>query len=177
MRTDLSTPRLAAAGTSWVLIVDRSLPQTPLQVWRALTEPDQIRVWLPFYPDRALDTVGPALLTDLGMSDPETRQAYVHEASAPDLLVLSWGGDMLRWELDDVDGGTRLTLSHTFTDRLQAPSYAAGWHLCLDALEAQLDGHPGPQVVGESALEHGYQELFDGYATLLGVDVPVRNEE
>ena len=176
MRTDLSTPRLVAAETAWTLIVDRSLPHPPRQVWRALTEPDQIRVWLPFVPDRVLDTAGPALLTDLGVSDPQTRQAYLHEASAPHLLVLSWGGDLLRWELDDVDGGTRLTLSHRFADRSQAPSYAAGWHFCLDALAALLDGHPGPQVVGDSAMENGYQELFDGYAAVLAVDVPAHNQ-
>jgi hypothetical protein len=65
--------------------------------------------------------------------------------------------------------GSRLTLRHRFADRSQAASYAAGWHLCLQALAAFLDGHPLPSVVGENALEHGYRELHDGYARLLGI--------
>ena len=170
MRTDSSTPRLVAAGPDWTLIVDRTLPHSVERVWKALTEPDQIRVWLPFLPNRPLNSTGPALLTDLGTADPETKEANVLEVSSPHLLVLSWGGDTLRWELTDADGQTRLTLSHTFTDRQQAPSYAAGWHLCLGALGDLLNGNPGEPVVGEAALEHGYQELFDRYARLLGIE-------
>jgi uncharacterized protein YndB with AHSA1/START domain len=138
-------------------------------VWAALTRADQLRIWGPVSSSRDLVSTGPVRLTDLGVAAPSTTQAFVRQAIAPRLLVLDWGPDTLRWEITAVPVGSRLTLRHRFADRSQAASYAAGWHLCLQALAAFLDGHPLPSVVGENALEHGYRELHDGYARLLGI--------
>ena len=167
--TEMNDPRLAADGNDWILIVDRVLPHGIEAVWAALTEPEQIRSWLPFSPDRALATPGPVQLTDLGMPNPETRQAKIREARRPETLSIEWGGDVLRFELAGDADETRLTLRHRFSAREQAPSYAAGWHLCFGALADLLDGHPGPLVVGEAAMEHGYPELHERYAVLLGI--------
>jgi uncharacterized protein YndB with AHSA1/START domain len=166
---DLVAPGLVADGADWVLIVDRTLPHPPEQVWAALTRADQLRIWGPFSSSRDLVSVGPVTLTDLGVAEPSETEATVQEAVLPRLLVLDWGADTLRWELAAAGAGTRLTLRHRFADRAQAASYAAGWHLCLVALEASLNGHPLPSVVGENALDHGYHDLHDGYARLLGL--------
>jgi len=168
----ITRPELVAESDQWVLIIERKLRQPPDQVWAALTEPDQIRAWLPYSPDRILDTVGPVQLTDVGMPNPETRAGFVHQCAAAELLVLDWEQDILKWELQPRDGGTVLTLHHRFVDRPQAPSYAAGWHLCLDALADRLDGGPVEVVAGEAAMDHGYPELLEGYAAALGMDVP-----
>jgi hypothetical protein len=45
-----------------------------------------------------------------------------------------------------------LVLIHTFDQPEEAPDYASGWHLCLGALIARLDGHDVPPVVGEVKL-------------------------
>ena len=166
---DLVAPGLVADGADWVLIVDRTLPHPPEQVWAALTRADQLRVWGPFSSSRDLVSAGPVTLTDLGVADPSTTEAVVREVVSPRLLVLDWGADTLRWELAAAGAGTRLTLRHRFADRAQAASYAAGWHLCLRALEASLNGRPLPSVVGENALDHGYHDLHDGYARLFGL--------
>ncbi len=166
---DLVAPGLVANGADWVLIVDRNLPHPPEQVWAALTRADQLRIWGPFSSSRDLVSAGPVTLTDLGVAEPSETEAMVQEAVSPRLLVLDWGADTLRWELAAVGAGTRLTLRHRFADRAQAASYAAGWHLCLRALAASLDGRPLPSVVGENALQHGYHDLHDGYGRLLGL--------
>jgi uncharacterized protein YndB with AHSA1/START domain len=171
---DLPRPELTPDGDDWVVVIRRTLPQTPQQVWTALTAADDLRQWAPFSPDRDLDRVGPVQLTDRGVVDPETHSATIDDAVAPELLVMAWGADILRWELAKDGAGTLLTLRHRFADKSSVGSYAAGWHLCLAALAALLDGHPMPSVVGENALAHGYQELADGYAELLGVPLPER---
>jgi hypothetical protein len=48
-----------------------------------------------------------------------------------------WGGNDLRWELEPVGGGTRLTLWHAI-DRGFVAWGAAGWHVCFD--RAGADG-------------------------------------
>jgi uncharacterized protein YndB with AHSA1/START domain len=171
---DLPQPELAPAGDDWVVVIRRSLPQTPQHVWTALTAADDLRQWAPFSPDRDLVPAGLVQLTDRGVANPQTHSSIIEEAVAPELLVLAWGADRLRWELAADGAGTLLTLRHRFADKPMVASYAAGWHLCLGALAALLDGHPMPSVVGENALEHGYQELANGYAELLGVPLPER---
>jgi uncharacterized protein YndB with AHSA1/START domain len=171
---DLPQPELAPDGDDWVVVIRRNLPQTPEQVWTALTAADDLRQWAPFSADHDLVSAGPVQLTDRGVANPETHPSTIEEAVAPELLVLAWGGDRLRWELSADGAGTALTLRHRFADKPWVGSYAAGWHLCLAALASLLDGHPTPSVVGENALTHGYQELADGYAKLLGVALPER---
>ena len=124
---------------------------------------------LNFSSSRDLVSAGPVTLTDLGLAEPSESEAIVQEAVSPRLLVLDWGTNTLRWELVAAGTGTQLILRHWFAGREQAPSYAAGWHLCLLALAACLNGRPLPSMVGENALDHGYHDLHDGYATLLGL--------
>jgi hypothetical protein len=56
------------------------------------------------------------------------------------VMELGWGPDVLRMELSHVNEGTELTLLHTFAERGKAARDGAGWHVCLDALTAALDG-------------------------------------
>ncbi len=91
-----------------------------------------------------------------------------HSASAADRT------DGLTWSLlthlphygDDADG-VRLVLVHTFDEPNEAPEYGAGWHLCLSALTARLDGRDVPPVAGEAAREHGWEDLRAKYAEIL----------
>jgi hypothetical protein len=54
-------------------------------------------------------------------------------------------------------GGCLLIFTTTFDRHDEAAKFAAGWHLCLDALADSLDGSP---VAG--GMER-WVELFDGY--------------
>ncbi|HEX8001826.1 MAG TPA: SRPBCC family protein [Mycobacteriales bacterium] len=151
-------------GERWTLVFARDLPQPPVEVWRALTDPERLRAWAPYTADRDLGATGPATLT---MTDREGGDAIaidVTTADAPRTLEHTWGGDVLRWELAPAGTGTRLTLRHTVDERAGTPGYAAGWHLCLAVLAGEL---PGP-VVGERAKEFGWDALRDSYAAALG---------
>ena len=87
----------------------------------------------------------------------------------PHELVHRWGDDVVRWRLTPTDTGCRLTLEQTMRDRDPAAMNAAGWHVCLDVLDGVASGAATSRVVGEAALEHGWEALRDGYAELLDV--------
>ena len=60
-------------------------------------------------------------LTAVGAPTPQVSETTVKRAEAPRLLEYSWGGSDLRWELEPLGSGTRLTLWH---DR--SPLYLVG---------------------------------------------------
>lgn len=162
-------PRLTQDDGNWVLIVERVLNHPVEDVWAALTAADQIPGWGPFQPDRDLTAAGPVKLTHIDMPEAEERSGYVLEVSAPHFLVLHWGSDILRWELKPNGDKTILILRHSFMDAEMAPSYAAGWNLCLKGLSGTLAGVKMPSMVGQNALKHGWQELYDKYAKAFGM--------
>jgi uncharacterized protein YndB with AHSA1/START domain len=166
-RGPLSAVTSRPDGDRWTLVFVRELRHAPEKVWAALTDPAQLEAWAPFTADRDLATAGDTTLT---MVDGETKvdlPATVRRAEPPRLLEYTWGTDLLLWELEPTDGGTRLTLQHTVADKDLVPKVAAGWHLCLVVAERLLDGQPIPPIRGEAAKDYGWEELRDAYAEQL----------
>jgi hypothetical protein len=154
-------------GEKWTLILVRELRHSPEKVWQALTDPAHLREWAPFVADGSLGTVGATVhLTWVGAPAPiETK---VTRADAPELLEY---GD-IRWELEALGGGTRLTLWHSI-DRRFISWGAAGWHICFDVLERLLAGEPLGRIVGVEAMKFsGWKRLTAEYAKQFGVETP-----
>lgn len=167
----LSDAELISLAGEWTLLLSRDLDHPVWAVWSALTDPVTLGRWSPFTADRALGLEGEVMLTMLGES-PEEDQALastVTRARAPHLLELTWGPDLLQWDLERVDDGTRLTLRHTIADHQMLSAATAGWHLCLDAAEHLLSGTPLPSVIGHHARDFGWDLLNERYAVVLGV--------
>lgn len=159
-------------GEKWTLILVRELRHPPSMVWQALTDPAHLAEWAPFDSDRSLDAVGPVKLSTVGTPTPQVSEAAVKRAEAPRLLEYSWGGGDLRWELEPLDNGTRLTLWHNI-DRGFVAWGAAGWHICFDVLERLLAGEPIGRIVGAEALKFGgWQRLNAEYAKQFGIESP-----
>ena len=53
-------------GNDWTLVLVRELRHSPAKVWKALTDPDQLKQWAPFETDRNLGTEGTAILSTVG---------------------------------------------------------------------------------------------------------------
>jgi uncharacterized protein YndB with AHSA1/START domain len=162
-------------GETWTLILVRELRHSPEKVWQALTDPAHLREWAPFDADRNLSTVGTtAKLTTVGAPTPQVSETTVTRADAPRLLEYNWGGFDMRWALEALGGGTRLTL-WTNIDRRFISMGAAGWHICLDVLDYLLGGTPIGRIAGPEAMKFGgWQRLNAEYAQQFGVETPGR---
>jgi uncharacterized protein YndB with AHSA1/START domain len=113
------------------------------RVWRAITDPDELRRWFP--PGEELE---------------------VTESEPPRLLAGSWYGDHLRFELRPDGQGCVLVFTHSFADRDKAARDAAGWDRCFARLEALLQGEP----MSEKQSLEGWSEVHERYAAEFGVD-------
>jgi uncharacterized protein YndB with AHSA1/START domain len=155
----------------WTLVLVRELKHAPPKVWQALTDPAQLREWAPFDADRSLSSPGAVNLTTVGTPKPVVSETRVTRADAPRLLEYQWGDFDLRWQLEPVGQGTRLTLWHNI-DRNWISMGAAGWHICLDVLDHLLDGDPLGRLVGGDAMAFDWARLNKEYAQQFGIEAP-----
>lgn len=151
-----------------VLIFVREIQHPPERVWSAMIEAEKLPKWAPYQPDRNLDELGPVTLRMVDGSEPELYPSEVFEVISQEKLKYSWGDSgVLTWILEPSDKGTRLTLRHSVTDPAWITPSAAGWHMCLDFAELLLDGHAIGPVVGEVAMQYGWEQLADHYRKIL----------
>ncbi|NOK15574.1 SRPBCC family protein [Corallococcus carmarthensis] len=163
--------RIHKEGEKWTLVLVRDLRHPPAKVWEAITDPEHLREWAPFDPDRNLSAVGTVKLSTVGTPTPQVAESQVKRAEAPRLLEYGWGGNDMRWELEPLgSGGTRLTLWHNI-HRGFISMGAAGWHICFDVLEGLLSGDPLGRIVGPEVMKFdGWQRLNAEYAKQFGVE-------
>jgi uncharacterized protein YndB with AHSA1/START domain len=151
-------------GDNWTLVLVRELRHPPTKVWQALTEPEHLREWAPFDADKSLASTGTVQLSTVGAPAPQVSATVVKRAEPPKLLQYSWGDNDLRWQLEPLGKGTRLTLWHNI-DRRYISWGAAGWHICFDVLDAHLAGEPIGRMVGMETMKFdGWQRLQKEYA-------------
>ena len=104
-------------------------PQSPDEVWEAITEPDQLEEW--FANDVELDA-RPGGAGIFRWDDGEERRATVVEADPGERLVLDWDDDggEVEFTLEETDEGTRLRI------RESAPDFSTALELRALALAA-----------------------------------------
>ena len=78
--------RVDKDGDKWTLVLVRELRHPPAAVWKALTDPAQLREWAPFDADRDLGSVGAARLSTVGTPTPQVSDTRITRAEAPKLL-------------------------------------------------------------------------------------------
>jgi uncharacterized protein YndB with AHSA1/START domain len=155
------------AGENWTLVLVRELRHSPDVVWKALTDPAQLREWAPYDADRNLGATGATVkLTTVGAPGPHVVETKIRKADPPRSLEFNWGGGDLRWELSPNKGGTKLTLWAQINRRYIAMG-AAGWHVCLDVLDHLLRGDPIGRIAGPETMKfEGWQRLNAEYTRL-----------
>ena len=160
-------------GEKWTLILVRELRHSPDKVWRALTDPEHLREWAPFDADGSLGRAGATVkLTTVGAPTPHVTETKVTRADTFEVLEYKWGGFDIRWQLEALGGGTRLTLWTNISHRFIAMG-AAGWHICFDVLDHLLSGTPIGRMVGPDAIKlGGWRRLNAEYARQFGIESP-----
>ena len=151
-----------------ILRFERTLHHPPERLWQALTDRTDLGAWhpSPFEFERFVGGV----VTYLAVADaPVMPPGEVREYDPPRLLAYTWDQDLLRWELRPQDGGCLLVLTHTFDDRFKAARDAAGWHVCLSALEAALEGRKAQGTADGERIPHPWPELNSAYERRFGI--------
>ncbi|MEY2398885.1 MAG: hypothetical protein QOJ00_2059 [Actinomycetota bacterium] len=121
----------------------RDLKHPREKVWQAITDPQELAVWFPSTIDG--DRVaGAPLKFVFPFPDAPVMEGTMRVCDPPSVMELEWGFDVLRITLDEIEGGTRLTLVDTFADYDKAARDGAGWHACLDRMLFQLNGDAWP---------------------------------
>jgi uncharacterized protein YndB with AHSA1/START domain len=153
---------LEPAGEQWRLRFNRRLAHPPEKVWRAVIEPEHRDSWFPQHIEGEW-RVGARLkfLSEYGDFDGEVL-AY----QPPSLVEFAWGTDVIRLEIKPDGAGTLLTLTDTFAEHGKAARDAAGWHVCLDALEAELAGAAPARPTAQPG--DGWKKLNKEYIQQLG---------
>jgi uncharacterized protein YndB with AHSA1/START domain len=157
----------------WTLILVRELRHSPEKVWQALTDPAHLREWAPFDADGNLGTAGTTVkLTTVGALVPRVTETTVTRADAPNALEYNWGQFDMRWQLEALGDGTRLTLWTNIGHRFIAMG-AAGWHICFDVLDHLLSGTPIGRIAGPQAIKFsGWQRLHAEYSKQFAIETP-----
>jgi uncharacterized protein YndB with AHSA1/START domain len=157
-------------GEDWTLVLVKDLRHSPDKVWKALTDPAQLKEWAPFDANASLGQEGATVkLTIVGAPSEQVSETTITRAEEPKLLQYNWGGGETRWQLEPTADGTRLTL-HAKIDRRFIAMGAAGWHVCFDVMERLLDEAPVGRHVGMSMMQDpGWRRLNEEYSKQFGV--------
>jgi uncharacterized protein YndB with AHSA1/START domain len=142
------------ASQSVTLTFRRVLHHPPETVWKAITDPDQVRQW--FLTESHVDgSVGGKVELITG---PERVRAtgVVLSWDPPRLYEFEWNTadtdhpfpgerSVIRWELTHHQNGTLVVLTHRNLSLQTARVFGHGLPGFLDRLEALLDGAPLPE--------------------------------
>ncbi len=145
----------------------RRLPHPIDAVWRAVTEPEHLTAWFPTTIDGERRPGAPLTFAFDGMALPPMHGTMI-AFDPPHLMELMWGEDLLRIELRADGAATVLTLADTFAEVGKAARDSAGWHVCLDNLDAGLAGGPPADQDRWREVNPWYVEQFGPEASTIG---------
>jgi uncharacterized protein YndB with AHSA1/START domain len=147
---------------------ERLINHPRARVWRAVTDPDELRAWFPsavVYEPR----VGAPMQFDFGGEHGlDAWPGEVLEWDPPSVFAFAWGEDVLRFQLSDEGDATRLVFTHSFAHQPGKEARdAAGWAACFEAFDALLDGADEP-AMGDWARHHDEHVALFGELALEG---------
>lgn len=128
---------------------ERRFSHPPEVVWNAITDPKQVSAW--FSTTAKIDARPGGDLEYISVPVGFRRTGRILAWNPPRIFEHEWHIDphpqfpngetesVIRWELVEDAGHTRLTLTHTRLAMANGLRFAPAWHAFLDRLAAQLD--------------------------------------
>ncbi len=153
------TARLQKVPDGFTATFDRHYKHTVDEVWAYLTDNELLSKWFPELRAGELGTGG-SMTFDMGDGTYEVMGISDYEPAA--VLEYAWGEDKIRFELVAEPDGNSLRLIETIsTITDHTPRDLAGWHVCLDVIEALLEGK------GFVNRKHAWEEQYKVYSGLV----------
>ena len=146
-----------------MLRFERPLAHSPERVWRAVSEPEEMKQWF----------VAPV---EWVPEEGETFDAYgqtgrVTEVDPPRALAWTWGDERYGFEIRPKGEGCVLVFTHVFEDRAVGAQHASGWETYFRRLDVHLDG--GHLTEAEAHDPEFLHEVHEAYAERFGLDPEV----
>ncbi len=117
---------------------ERHLNHSVQEVWSYLTENEKLPKW---FSELRVEELRKSGVIKFDMGDGTFDDLSILDLKVNSVLEFSWWEDTVRFELTEESNGCFLRLIekiNTITDH--TPKDLAGWHVCLDVIEALLDG-------------------------------------
>jgi uncharacterized protein YndB with AHSA1/START domain len=137
---------------------ERHLPHPVERVWRAVSEPAEVRRWMPA---AAGWTPARGEVFELG-----GQSGQITELDPPRVIAWTFGRDAFRFTLRAEGAGCALVFTHVFDGAKLAAQTAAGWECYLDRLDADLAG----EALSEERAHEPAGERHERYAARFGLD-------
>ncbi len=108
------------------------------KVWSMLTENEKLATW---FSELRIDELCKGGIIKFDMQDGTFEELTIIDLKLKSVLEFTWDKDLVRFELYPEQDGCKLVLIEkieTITDH--TPRDLAGWHVCLEVIQALLDG-------------------------------------
>ncbi|RNF39470.1 SRPBCC domain-containing protein [Planococcus salinus] len=145
-------------GPGFKATFKRELKHDVKAVWDMLTKNDKLQQW---FSELKVEKLGKDGLIVFDMGDGTVENMAITDYREGQVMAFEWGEDDVRFELTPKNGSTELRLIETINKLTpHTPKDLAGWHVCLDTIEAVLENE-------EFRREEEWNEWYPEYKRLL----------
>ena len=128
--------KIEKAENQYIARFERHLKHSVHEVWSYLTENEKLAMW---FPELSVDELREGGIIKFDMRNGTFLEMTITELKMQAVLEYTWGETIVRFELGEESSGCQLVLVEKIskiTDH--TPRDLAGWHVCLDVVEALL---------------------------------------
>jgi len=148
----------------YMVTFKRRTKHSPERLWAAITDADEVTVWMD-YPTKVDLRVGGEYLVDFASTDQGAIHGVIVRVEPERVLAYVWGSSVVEWTIEADDDGCVYTFVHNgLADRGEdEEGLAAGWHEFLDRLE----GHLESEYIDREAQQRNWEALKPPYRKML----------
>lgn len=118
---------------------ERHLSHSVEKVWVMLTENEKLKEW---FSELHIADLREGGVIKFDMQDGTFEEMEILELKKNSILEFTWDKDIVRFELYPESKGCRLIFIEKISNITDhTPKDLAGWHVCLDAIQALLDNN------------------------------------
>ena len=154
------TAEITTTDKGCLVHMERQLSHSRERVWAMLTDNKQLEKW---FDELRVGNLAVGGFMKFYVKDVMDEKLVITELKTLSVFAFDWFGDEVRFELQEQLNGCQLT----FTEQInklteQTKKDIAGWHVCLDVIEALLDGREIERTTEWEKWYVEYSQVIDG---------------